>query len=140
MDEADVEKGIFRIRELAAWVVERFRPLSEVDFGLNRASVQWLEGFIERQRPRRDPIEGVPEGLVNTLGAFLGECLAAATGGAWEWDEQRQDWSIRFASGACAFPFAKVGKQFANGLESGDSILSFYDVAVEYIASGKLEW
>jgi hypothetical protein len=138
MDETDVAKGILRIRELAAFVVERFGPLSDVDFGLNRASVGWLQGFIERQRRCRATNEGVPEGLVNTLGAFLGECLAAATGGAWEWNEQQQDWGIRFASGACAFPFVKVGKQFANGLESGDSILSFYDVVVEYVAPGKL--
>jgi hypothetical protein len=139
MDEADIEKGILRIRELAAWVVERFRPLSDVDFGLNRASVGWVEGFIERQRRCRPPDEGVPEGLVNTLGAFLGECIAAAAGGAWEWDEQRQDWCIRFASGTGVFPFVKVGKQFANGLERGDSILGFYDVAVEYVAPGKLQ-
>jgi hypothetical protein len=138
MDEAEIEHAIGRIQELAIFVIEKFGPLSEIEFGLNRPSLEWVEGFIERERQRRDPGSDIPEGLLNTLGAFLGECIVAASGGKWEWHEQQQDWGIHFSSGASAFPFSKVWKQFKNGIEGGDSILSFYDVAVNYVALGKL--
>ena len=42
------------------------------------------------------------------------------------------------AGDTMAFPFAKVRKQFDNGHEGGESILSFYDVAVDYVSKGKL--
>jgi hypothetical protein len=127
-----------RIRELADFVVERFGPLSEIAFGFNRDSVAWAEGFIERQRAARDPSDGVPEGLVNCLGAFLGECIARATAGQWHRGEQDGSWSVELPNGSGAYPFAKVWKQFENGLEGGDSILGFYDIAMEYVAAGKL--
>ncbi len=127
-----------QIRELADVVVERFGPLSEIAFGFDRDSVAWVEGFIERHRADLKPGDEVPEGLVNCLGAFLGESIVRATGGQWARSEQDGSWSVQFANGSGAFPFAKVWKQFENGLEGGDSILSFYDIAVEYVAAGKL--
>ena len=45
---------------------------------------------------------------------------------------------VRFADGSGAFPFSKVRKLFANGLEGGDSILSFYNVAIDVVAKGTL--
>ena len=119
-------------------MVERFGPLSDIAFGFNRDSVAWVEGFIERQRAERDPSDEIPTGLVNCLGAFLGECIARATDGQWHQGDQDGSWSVQFANGSGAFPFAKVWKQFENGLEGGDSILSFYDIAVGYVAAGRL--
>jgi len=138
MDDSEIQKGILHLQELAAFVIDKFGPLNEVEFGLNRASVEWIEGFIERARERRESDASVPQGLVNTLGAFLGECIAVATGGGWHWQESQQDWGILFPSGAMAFPFTKVWRQFEGGVEGGDSIVSFYDIAVNYIATGKL--
>jgi hypothetical protein len=138
MNDLELQESLTRIRELAEFVVERFGPLSDITFGYNRESVAWLEGFIERERSRRDPREGVPQGLVNTFGSFLGECIVQATGGAWAWSEAQGDWSVEFPNGSGAFPFNKVWKQFENGLEGGDSILGFYDVVVNYVAQGKL--
>jgi hypothetical protein len=138
MDEAKFEQTVDRIRGVATQVIEELAPLSKVEFGLNRASVKWVEGFIERERKRRDPADGVPEGLVDALGAFLGECIAVATGGKWVWSEQQWDWGIHFDSGMEAFPFHKVRKQFKDGLQGGESILSFYDISVNYVATGKL--
>jgi hypothetical protein len=135
----DIERSIVRIRELAEYVVREFGPLSGIDFGYDRESVRWMEGFIERDRERADPARGVPRGLVNTIGAFLGECVVRETGGSWAWDEAREDWSVVFPRGGGAFPFVKVWKQFENGLDGGDSILSFYEVAVHYVAPGKLD-
>ena len=36
------------------------------------------------------------------------------------------------------YPFAKVRKQFDEGVAAGESILSFYTVSVSYIAIGAL--
>ena len=41
-------------------------------------------------------------------------------------------------SGDMAFPFAKVAKQFLDGLEAGESILSFYSICINYVAPGNL--
>lgn len=42
-------------------------PLSEIERGLNRASVEWVQWFFERERGRRNLVEGIPQGLVNVL-------------------------------------------------------------------------
>ncbi|MFI7610641.1 hypothetical protein ACIBP6_05305 [Nonomuraea terrae] len=116
--------------------VEQLGPLSEVDFGLNEESVEWVEGFIERRRcrPDFDP-EGI-DGLVGVLGSFLGACLVAATGG--DWRKTGDGWGVLLPDGSTAFPFVKVRKQLRDGVESGESIASFYRVAVHFIAAGRL--
>src|ERR1051325_11292601 len=108
MEQNEIEQGIYEIHRLASYAIEEFEPISGIKFGYNRESVEWIEGCIERGRERRDLNKGLPEGLINTLGAFLGECIVAATGGNWEWSEEQRDWGIRFKSGSMAFPFAKV--------------------------------
>lgn len=125
-------------RANARLVVRQLGPLSGIDFGLNRESVEWVEGFIERQRARPDFDADSVGGLVDTLGSFLGECIAANTGGAWRWSDEQQALGVAFPAGGMAFPFAKVRKLFLHGLEAGESISSFYDVAVDYLAKGKL--
>ena len=118
----------------ARFAVEEFGSVSGMDFGYDAASVAWTEGFIERQRGKLDP-EG---GIVSVLGSYLGEAIIAAVPGArWE-DATDGAPGILFATGDMAFPFAKVAKQFADGLEAGESIVSFYNIAINYVAAGKL--
>ena len=126
------------IKKNSEFVIERLGLLSGIAFGLNRASVEWVEGFIERQRsqPGFDPDN--TDNLVSVLGSFLGECLIANAGGAWHWSDEHSAWSVHFGGNTQAFPFAKVRKLFLNGLEGGDSILSFYDIVVDYLATGRL--
>ena len=97
------------------------------------ASVDQVELLIEQSRAK----PSLWPGLVNAFGAFLGECIAQATAGVWTWDESLEDWSIRFDNGTAVYPFAKVQKQFENGLD-GDGISGFYDVAVNQLAAGKI--
>ena len=139
MNKTEIEEKLDHIQGLAARVIEELGPLSNVEFGLNRSSVEWVEGFIERERERRGPVDRISDGLVNALGAFLGESLVVATGGKWVWNEQQSDWGIHFDSGMEAFPFRKVEKQFKSGLQGGESILSFYDISVDYVATGRLQ-
>mgnify|MGYP001317816333 CR=1 FL=1 len=116
----------FAIRELGALV--------DFPFGLNKESVAWVEGFVERQRESGNAEPG--GGLHSVIGSYLGEAIIAATGGCW--DESEHGIGVLFSNGSKCFPFAKVGKQFENGAEGGDSMLSFYNVAVDQVATGKL--
>lgn len=138
MEEHETEQAINEIRRLAALVVQECGPISGIQFGYNYESVEWVEGLIEQERERRSLGNDLQQGLVNALGSFLGECIVAATGGKWEWNDQQESWGIRFETGSIAFPFAKVWKQFAYGRASGESITSFYRIVVEYVATGKL--
>lgn len=116
-------------------VIAEFGPLSGLEsFGLDEASVAWVEGYIERQR-QREPDK--PSGkLATIIGCWLGEAIIAAAGG--RWDEGEHGLGVLFATGDTCYPIAKVHKQFQHGLEGGESILSFYRIAVDYVAKGKL--
>jgi len=110
MEEALKANAELTIRELG--------PLSGLDFGYNDASVEWLEGYIERLRrsgalqtaEQRDRLAGV-------LGSFLGECIVRCHGGAWA--QRDGGWCIAFDARNAAFPFAKIHKQMDHGPEDG---------------------
>ena len=85
-------------------------------------SVQWIDGYIERQREHNPSHEANIDGLTNTLGSFLGECIRRQFGG--EWVETQYGWAIQFDDKNACFPFNKVEKQLKNGAD--DSIASFY--------------
>jgi hypothetical protein len=112
----------------ARLVIDQLGPLSGLGsrFGYNRDSVEWVEAFIERQRVRPEFKAEAQARMVQVLGSFLGECIIQTYGG--EWREQKGTWGIFFDSSSAAFPFAKVAKQFEDGLEGGDSILSFFEL------------
>jgi hypothetical protein len=98
MNEREIADGIQRIRELAHLVIDKLAPISEIEFGFNRASVEWVEGYIEHQRQRLDLKQG--EGLANALGSFLGESIAVASGGQWQWNTQQNAWGILLPVGS----------------------------------------
>ena len=120
--------GKEQIRDTAKSAVGRFASLSKLgaEFEYNRKSVEWVEEFIEHQRLRKDITEDDIEGLVQLVGAYLGECVIHTYGGAWR--EHDGTWGVFFNDSNAAFPFNKVRKQFDNGVSGGDSILSFFDV------------
>ncbi len=107
-----------QIEANAEMVIQQLRPLSGIEFGYNRESVEWLEGYIERLRQSNGlQDEATREKLTSVFGSYLGECIVRCYGGRWE---QREGvWCIAFDSRNAAFPFAKVAKQMQNGLEDG---------------------
>jgi hypothetical protein len=121
-----------RVRTNAQLAMEALARLGNTNIGLNRESVAWLEGFLERQRARGLNDYGA---MPSVMGCFLGEAIAAATGGVWERDDTL-GLGVRFKNGDWCFPLSKVDKQLQNGAEGGDSILSFYDTSL-LIAVGK---
>lgn len=126
------------IRGNADLVIEELGPISGVEgFGYGPESVAWVDGYIERQRQRMTDPDAVSS-LVSVLGSYLGQAIVAAAGGKWDVHE-RDEIGIRFDNGDWCFPFSKVAKQFATGLgEGGESVLSFYNVSIGYIAGGGL--
>lgn len=120
------------IRENARMVVQELGPLSGMALSYDRASIEYLDGFIERQRERLKA-----SNLIDALGSFLGEAVIAETGGRWA---KTADGAVGVVFGASSwcFPFAKVAKQWDQGREGGESILGFYSFAVDVLAKGKL--
>jgi hypothetical protein len=111
------------IKAAAEMAVEQLRPLSGFDFGYTEQSVEWLEGYIERLR-NSDEFASLDakSSLIGVFGSFLGECIIRCYGGSWAKHEGA--WCVAFNSADMAFPFAKVAKQFDNGLSDG--ISSFF--------------
>ncbi|MGP3913478.1 hypothetical protein [Nonomuraea sp. 10N515B] len=131
------EQELQQIEANVSLAIDQLGPLSDVSFGLNPESVEWVEGFIERQRSRPDfDLERIG-GLVGVLGSFLGACVIAATGGSWHKSDDDAR-GVLLPEGTMAFPFAKIRKQFRDGVEAGESIVSFYRIAVDFIATGKM--
>jgi|SRR5438105_1559691 len=135
MDMFETRKNI---RANSDIVVQQLGPHSGIAFGLNRPSVEWVDGFVERQRQRPDFDDQAKSGLVNRLGSFLGECIVANTKGSWAWIESQGTVGVQFPNGNCVFPFNKVAKQFDNGRTGGDSVVGLYDSVLAMIAAGKL--
>jgi len=90
----------------------------------NAESIKFLEGFIERNKANFNQEDA--KGLINSIGSFLGQCIIENYGGHWERDSETGIVAVGFDDKNKAFPFAKVSKQFENGLE--DSIYSFYTI------------
>jgi hypothetical protein len=130
-----VPEQLRMIEANAAIAIEELSALSQRPFGFDEESVAWVEGFIERQRESLDDGDG--RGLVNVLGSYLGQAIVVATGAAWDIDDSG-NLGIAFANGDMAYPFNKVGKQLEQGVEGGESILSFYNVCLDHIATGDL--
>jgi hypothetical protein len=107
--------------DLARNLISTLSEMLGVTLKYDRASVEWMDGYIERIRPTLD--ESSVNGLANSIGSFLGECIIANHGGVWR--EADGTWGIYFDEKNAAYPFAKVQKHLLNG--AGDSILSFYD-------------
>ena len=109
-----------QITALAQKLIATLAEGLDVRLKYDRASVEWMDGYIERIRSSLE--ESAVAGLSNSIGAFLGECIIANYGGQWRESEGR--WGVYFDEQNAAYPFAKVQKQLLNGSE--DSILSFY--------------
>jgi hypothetical protein len=96
----------------------------QLNLEYNGDSVKFIEGFIERNKSNLSKEE--INGLINSLGSFLGQCIIKNYGGHWQADEDNGTVAVVFDDNNKAYPFAKVSKQFENGLE--DSVYSFYSL------------
>lgn len=109
-----------RIRANAELVVSVARDQLGEEIGYDKAGVRWLDGYIQGQHEQGNPANR--DGLVSTLGSYLGECIIRCFGGAWA--EADGSWCVRFDDRNAAYPFGKVSKQLEHG--AGDSVLRFF--------------
>lgn len=109
-----------RINANAELVIKTF---PDANLGYDQESVEWIDGYIERNREKWD--EHTKDQLKNVLGSFLGVCIERTMNARWEEDEYGQ--ALIFSDGNRAYPLNKTGKHIENG--SDDSILSFYSTA-----------
>lgn len=102
-------------------LAETVRKESKLKY--DEQSVKYIERFIERSK-KEIPKEQC-DGLINALAAFLGQCIIQNYGGQWD-KTSDGNIGVKFDDKNWAFPFAKVSKQFENGLE--DSIHAYYTI------------
>jgi hypothetical protein len=115
-------------KRLARSLIEMFGQDLDVTLSYNEESVEYLDGYIARNRDTiREKTGGKYAGLVNAIGSFLGECIIANYGGEWKQSEAGA-WGVYFDNNSAAFPFAKVQKAFSEGGQY-DSIASFYRIS-----------
>ena len=95
---------------------------TQLNLEYDEASVTFIESFIERNKQQIEKEQW--NGLINSLGAFWGQCIIENFGGKWEMDQDLQSVCVAFDDKNKVYPFAKTSKQFENGLE--DSISSMY--------------
>jgi hypothetical protein len=120
----DFDMSEDKIKANAELVIRQLGPLSGMEFGYNAASVAWVNGFIERQRSNHDLDQNAIDGLVNTLGSYIGECIIRCYGGRWQ--NIKGEWSVSFDDKNAVYPYGKVRKQFLHGEE--DSTKRFFEL------------
>ena len=108
------------IRANAEMVLAAARDDLGQDIGYDAGGVRWLDGFIQRQHDGGAVDD--PSGLTNTLGSFLGECMAQSYGGRWQ--ETEHGWAVIVDGDLAVFPFNKVHKHLVDG--AADSVLSLF--------------
>jgi hypothetical protein len=123
------------IRSNAEFVIAELSTVADRPLGYDRASVEWVEGFLERRRGLSDT--ATRERLISVLGSYLGEAIRSGAGGEWR-DVDGHGLGLVLPNAQACFPFTKVAKQFEAGVGGGESIASFYNVCVDLIATGKL--
>ncbi len=119
-------------------VISQFGPLSGSNFALDKASVAWVEGFIERQREIPDTDEAARTRIATVLACYLGDAIIMEAGGRWD-ETEAGELGVRFDNDNWCFPLAKVAKQFADGIAGGESILAFYTFSTTVAARHDLE-
>lgn len=128
---ADDQSPLELIRANAEFVLKEARDNLGQDIGYDAEGVRWLDGFIQR-RHDGGAIDD-PNGLVNTLGSFLGECIARTYNGWWQ--ETEHGWAVIVDGDLAVFPFNKVHKQLFDG--ATESVLSLFNGVPALIAHTK---
>lgn len=111
-----------KLLESAEYVRGIARNNLQVEVNYDMEGVRWLDGLIQREHERNEPARR--HGLIQVLGAFLGECIVRNIGGQWEKYEDTV-W-VRLGKESGVFPFHKVKKHLESGAAAGDSVLGFY--------------
>jgi len=89
----------------------------------DRNGIVWLDAYLTAQHA--SAAEELKLRMVDTLGAYLGECVRLTYGGSWCLDPAH-GWMVRVVDDLAVYPFHKVRKHLMHGGE--ESVLSLFDV------------
>ncbi len=132
------ERMVAGIKHLATHFVRTIKAQLDVEVGYDAEAVKALSDYIDQLRPTYS--EGVPPGLIQTLGAFLGECVCTVYGGTWAFDEETNEWGVAVpvkGGDMWTYPFSKVFKHFLDGQK--ESVGEFFH-ALSYLTDPKYNW
>jgi hypothetical protein len=91
----------------------------------NAESIQLLEDIIENNKGAFP--EDERSGWINSIGAFLGQCIIENYGGYWDIDEESGLITVAFDEKNKVYPFSKVQKLVDYGMAE-DSISSMFNL------------
>ncbi len=127
------------IQHLARHFVRSVQSETGIELDYNHVAIKWLDGYIENIRTHYTA-ETVPAGLVQSVGAFVGECIIATYGGHWGHDRESDEWGVAVpvnGGDVWLYPFNKVYKHFAAGHEH--SIGLFFE-AIKNLTDPTRDW
>ena len=113
-------------------VREHLSGLAGHDLSPGRAGVEFLDGFLERNREQWD--DETKAKLAQTAGCYLGAALIAEYGGRWVRDATLGDsLAVEVTPQLVCYPLAKAHKHVFDG--PGDSVRAFFNSQPLSIAS-----
>jgi hypothetical protein len=121
-----------RIRLNTKLLKEQAAALLQKEVGCDKNGVQWLDGFIRRQRERGD----ANDALIDTLGCFYGECIRQTYGGSWLYVMGQL--AIYFSEGSAAFPFSHIIKHLEDD-EDNAALASKFAMIGSLIEAGQIK-
>jgi hypothetical protein len=98
----------------------------------DKTAVEWLDGFIRRQRKAGD----ANDTLIDVLGCFYGECIRQTYGGAWFYINGQL--AIQFSQGSAAFPFVHITKHIEDHDDELETLAGKFAVIGSLIQSGQI--
>jgi len=106
----------------------------EVGFGNNKSTVEWIDGYIHRNRDIFS--EEMRYGWAVAFGYLIGEAMNAEYNSEWNYLEKSDMWGIQIPNIGWASPIGKIDKYL---VDDSDSILSFYEVVGKAIEKGGMD-
>lgn len=135
MEQQQMVEGILH---LAQHFVRTIKAEQHIDVEYDSEAAHALSHFIDQFRHQYT--DDVPPEMVQTMGAFLGECIRAVYGGGWGQESDTGEWGVAIpvrGGDVWTFPFSKVYKHFAQG--SSESVGEFFD-ALRYLTNPDYNW
>lgn len=124
-----MDENIAKLRAAAAGVIEKLGPASGIEFGYTRQSLQFIDRFIDGKRSAVTTAADLPKGLVNALGAYVGECLIQLAGGAWRYAPDVKTYGIVLngPNADMVYPIDKVRQLFLRAPAPTETLVSLLD-------------
>jgi len=131
-EEKPVEKQLTWQEKIAAnaeLVVKTFKEEMDTELTFDRAGIEKIDGFINRNRQSWID-SGTSDAIACNLGSLVGECFVRELGARWVEDETG-GFGVKLEGDVTAFPFNKVRKHVMEG--DGDSVLGLYGAVTAMI-------